>query len=126
LINVLAKDLSSNFLILLTTRPEEDIIRGLASLPKVQHIRMESIDKKSTTADLTALVIQELSSIGDELERDRPQMIWREELVKKTDDLFIWISTACRFIMNKGYELSQTAGVDSLGVSAITCACSPG
>jgi hypothetical protein len=29
-------------------------------------------------------------------------MIWREELVKKADDLFIWISTACRFIMNKG------------------------
>jgi AAA ATPase domain len=105
LIDVLAKELSdlpSNFHILLTARPEEDIIRGLASLPCVRHIRMENIDKKSTTADLTAFVMRELSGIGDQFEREWPQMIWREELVKKADDLFIWISTACRFIKNEG------------------------
>jgi WD40 repeat protein len=105
LIDVLAKELSdlpSNFRILLTARPEEDIIRGLASLPCVRHIRMESIDKTSTAADLTAFVTKELSSIGNEFEREWPQMIWREELVKKADELFIWISTACLFIKNKG------------------------
>ena len=106
LINVFAKELSdlpSNFRILLTARPEEDVIRGLASLPSVQHIRMESIDKKLITADLTSFVAKELSGIGDELEREWPQMEWQDELVKKAGDLFIWTSTACRFIINKGH-----------------------
>jgi hypothetical protein len=106
LINVFAKELSdlpSNFRILLTARPEEDVIRGLASLPSVQHIRMESIDKKLTIADLTSFVAKELSGIADELEMEWPQMGWQDELVRKAGDLFIWASTACRFIINKGH-----------------------
>jgi hypothetical protein len=103
LINVLAKELSDlpvNFRILLTVRPEEDIIRGLASLQSVQHIKMESIEKKSTKADLSAFIIEELSDIKNELERGWPG--WQDALVEKAGDLFIWISTACWFIKNEG------------------------
>jgi hypothetical protein len=105
LIKILANEiieLPANFRILLTSRPENDIMRILPSLPFVRHIRMESIDKESTKDDLSTFVLTELYEIKDELETEWPDMAWKDELVKRAGDLFIWISTACRFIKNEG------------------------
>jgi hypothetical protein len=105
LINVIAEEfleLPANFRLLLTTRPEKDIMRDLPSLPFVRHIAMENIDEKTTKADFSVFVLKELNDIKDELEMVWPHLTWRDELVERAGGLFIWISTACRFIKNEG------------------------
>jgi hypothetical protein len=94
--------LPTNIRILLTSRPEKDIIWDLPSLPFVRHIQMESIDKESTKKDFSTFVLTELYDIKDELEMEWPDVAWMDELVKRAGDLVIWISTACLFIKNEG------------------------
>jgi hypothetical protein len=104
-IHVLAEEfpkLPANFRLFITARPDDDILRGLASRPFSRHIRMEDIETHSTRADLSAYVVEQLAPINTALEAHWPQTQWRDELVNKAECLFIWISTACRFIRNEG------------------------
>jgi len=104
-IRVLAEEfpkLPANFRLFITARPDDDILRGLTSGPFSRHIRMEDIETHSTRADLSAYVVEQLAPISAVLEAHWPQMQWRDQLVNKAECLFIWISTACRFIMNEG------------------------
>jgi hypothetical protein len=83
-IHVLAEEfpkLPANFRLLITARPDDDIVRGLAFQPSSRHIQMEDIETQSTRADLSAFIVRELAPIKAIIEVDWPEMRWRDELV---------------------------------------------
>ena len=88
--------LPEEFRFLLTARPDKDIVRTLGSLEFVHHMRMEDVDSQSTKMDIRAFVQEELFDIAQKLEWPDKQSL--DTLVEVADELFIWASTACRFI----------------------------
>lgn len=95
LLSVLAdriSDLPSNFRFIVTSRPEEDIQTALRHNPRVFHKSMDSIDRTSTDVDITVFVQSELSAITS---LDPESCL---KLVLKSEGLFQWAFTACRFI----------------------------
>jgi AAA ATPase domain len=93
--------LPSNFRILITARPETDIEKALASKHHVFCKRMDTIDAKSTSDDILLYVQAQLSDI-EGLERRWPNRSWCLPLVERSEGLFQWAFTACRFITGDG------------------------
>lgn len=127
LLSVLAdriSDLPSNFRFIVTSRPEEDIQTALRHNPRVFHKSMDSIDRTSTDVDITAFVQSELSAITS---LDPESCL---KLVLKSEGLFQWAFTACRFIkgpVKRGWTpterlstiLSSSSNLDSLYFSIL-------
>jgi hypothetical protein len=93
--------LPSNFRILITARPESDIEKALALKQHVLCKRMETIDAKSTSDDISLYVQAQLSDV-EGLERKWPNKSWCLPLVDRSEGLFQWAFTACRFITGNG------------------------
>jgi hypothetical protein len=87
---------------LLTSRPEKDVIDKLGSLEFVHHIRMEEIDKDSTKNDISKFIHKELSDMVWPVDVEQLKEKVLNDLVKRAGELFIWASTACRFIRAEG------------------------
>ena len=100
LLDIFAKkvaDLPSNFRILITARPEDDIVEALSDHPHVFCKRMDAIDKASNEADITLFIESELSGIRS-LELEWPNRQWCRMLIESADGLFQWAATACRAV----------------------------
>ena len=95
------KDLPSNFRILITSRPEFDIENALALKNHVFCKRMDTIDIKSTEHDISLYFQAQLFDVRG-LDRQWPNKSWCPPLIEKSEGLFQWAFTACRFIKGNG------------------------
>ncbi|KAI0044424.1 hypothetical protein FA95DRAFT_1497030 [Auriscalpium vulgare] len=97
-------ELPSNFRIIITSRPEEDIVKFLVNCPHVYHQSMTDVSRESTNMDLLKYIRFQLQ---DEL--GQPLSIFQEEhyqcLVTRAEGLFQWAYVACHAI--KGYGKMQ-------------------
>jgi hypothetical protein len=110
ILDVLATDfakLPPNFRILVTSRPEPDIVQSLDIKEHVRWERMDNIDKASTDADISLFIQTQLSGIRD-LELEWPKQEWCDMLLKASDSLFQWASTACLAIKGSTGGLSAS------------------
>ena len=94
--------LPEDFRFLLTGHPDTDIVRTLGSLDFVHHMRMEDVDSELTKMDICAFVQEELYNIAQKPGPEWPDKQSLDMLLEVGDKLFIWASTACRFIKGKG------------------------
>jgi hypothetical protein len=102
-------ELPHNYRMILTARPEDDILSELHTVPHKVWQLMENVDTKSTYDDILAFIRFELS----ELRRLPPTLDLVEAasmLTELSQGLFIWASTACKFVKGegeKGYVFSD-------------------
>jgi energy-coupling factor transporter ATP-binding protein EcfA2 len=89
-------ELPSNYRILLTTRPEKDILDTFEGQSSVLCKHMEDIDLESTNQDISVFIEQELAGVID--------LKWCKQLTAKAEGLFQWAFTACLFIQGDGEE----------------------
>jgi WD40 repeat protein len=88
--------LPPNFRIFVTSRAEADIQDMFDNRQDVLHMRMDTIDQRSTDDDISLFVRSRLSKV-----KRLDQSLcteWCHQLVKKAEGLFQWASTACLFI----------------------------
>jgi len=100
LLDTLAKgisDLPSNIRILITARPERDIVIAFNSNQHILCKYMNNIDEASNKADITLFIETQLSDVRS-LELEWPNKCWCQKLVESSDGLFQWASTACQAI----------------------------
>jgi hypothetical protein len=100
LLDVLARaaaDLPTNFRILITARPERDILKALSDKQCIRYRHLDDIDKSSNEHDISLFIETTLSGIPS-LESKWPNKAWCRMLIGKADGLFQWVSTACRAI----------------------------
>lgn len=127
LLQVLSKsaaELPGNFRILVTTRPEPDIIASFKEKPSVQIQYVDAIDVAATDDDIVKFIRRELSDIASILEQRWPNGEWVKLLVVASNHLFQWAATACRAIRDglHGYHpterlhkfVTDASGLDSL------------
>ena len=110
LLDALAKGISnlpSNFRILMTARPEPDIVSAFKNNPHTLFKYMNSIDEASNTADI-ALFIETCLSDVSSLEDKWPNKRWCQMLVDSSQGLFQWASTACLAIKDPKGVLPET------------------
>lgn len=87
--------LPTNYRIIITTRPEQDI-ESCCKPPTALCKRMGDIAADETLADIRSYVsfrLEPISETLDELQRD-----WPDSLSKRSEGLFQWAETVCRFI----------------------------
>jgi uridine kinase len=96
-------ELPANVRILITARPVTDIVDRLSSLTSVRHMRMEDIPGTSTKADIRTFIQKELSNDAQGLGKSLDEQAL-DALVEMAGVLFIWASTACRFIKGEGED----------------------
>jgi len=100
LLDTLAKGISAlppNIRILITARPEWDIVGSFNSNRHILCKHMNTIDEASNKADITLFVETRLSDVRS-LELEWPNKRWCQMLVESSDGLFQWASTACQAI----------------------------
>ncbi len=87
--------------ILVTSRPEITIRLGFQHMPEIVHFRLDlrDIPRHIVEHDITVFLEQELGRIRDErLLRDWPSEHEIRLLVQRSDCLFIYAATVCRFV----------------------------
>ncbi|KIM87374.1 hypothetical protein PILCRDRAFT_814882 [Piloderma croceum F 1598] len=110
LLNALAKgisDLPSNFRMLITARPEPDIVDAFDGNQHIFCKYMNTIDEASNETDITLFIETQLSHIGS-LELEWPNKLWCRMLTQSSGGLFQWASTACRAIKEGKRSLYPT------------------
>jgi hypothetical protein len=120
LLNILAEgvsDLPPNFRILITARPEPDIVKAFSGNQHIFCKHMNTIDQASNEADITLFIETQLSAIGS-LELEWPNKHWCHMLIKSSDGLFQWASTACRAIKDGRGGLRPTERLNRFVSSA--------
>ena len=105
-------DLPSNFRILITTRPEPDIVIAFKNNRHILCKYMDTIDEASNKADITLFVESNLSGVSS-LEEKWPNKHWCQMLVDSSEGLFQWASTACQAIKDPRGVLPQTERLNS-------------
>jgi DNA polymerase III delta prime subunit len=103
LLDTLAKgisDLPPNIRILITARPEPDIIGTFDGIRHILCKHMNTIDEASNKADITLFVERQLSDVLS-LELEWPNKHWCQMLVESSGGLFQWASTACQAIKDR-------------------------
>lgn len=87
-------ELSGNYCILITSRPELDIVKALRLNSRVHWKDMQAIAQDSTFEDIAIFLQSQIpEEISLELEPN-----WCSQLVGKSEGLFQWASTACLFL----------------------------
>lgn len=124
-----ASDLPANFRILVTTRPEHDIIEAFDKKPYVELRYLDTMDKDATYEDITKFVQHRLSKIAHILDIRWPYRQWVILLVNASGHLFQWAATACRAIRDgpHGYDpterldkfVKDASGLDSLYIKIL-------
>ncbi|KIM79211.1 hypothetical protein PILCRDRAFT_74639, partial [Piloderma croceum F 1598] len=97
----MAASIPNNFRILITARPERDIVKAFSDNKYVFCKHLDNIDKYSNDRDISLFIETTLSGIPG-LELTWPNKSWCRMLLTASDGLFQWASTACRAI--KGGE----------------------
>jgi hypothetical protein len=104
ILQTLAKEipkLPANFRIILTSRPEVDIVNALQDSTHILSKHMETIDKQATAQDMSIFIQSSLNDVQIDIAG------WQDRLSHKAEGLFQWASTACRFIMEPGSDPSE-------------------
>jgi hypothetical protein len=94
--------LSPYFRFLVTSRPESDIVDALGdhNYAWVRPSRLDQVDQKSTNRDIWNFVhhhLLQVSMLKDEWIDD-----WADEITARSDQLFQWAFTACKYIIGDG------------------------
>ncbi|KIJ58802.1 hypothetical protein HYDPIDRAFT_101954, partial [Hydnomerulius pinastri MD-312] len=97
--------LPTNLRLLITARPESDILKILSS-SQVAHKQLDEVDTTMVDADIGEFVKDSLRDY-DELDLRWHDQEWCRLLVHHSQHLFQWASTACNFIKGEGF-----AGLD--------------
>ena len=87
--------------IIVTSRPEITIRLGFQHMPEIVHFRLDlrDIPRSIVEHDMTLFLEQELGRIRDErLLRNWPEKEDVQSLVQRSDCLFIYAATVCRFV----------------------------
>ncbi|KAL8725583.1 MAG: hypothetical protein Q9181_006365 [Wetmoreana brouardii] len=93
--------------IFITSRPEVAIRLGFKEMPEIIHydLDLRDIPREIVDHDISVYLRQELRSISLEQGLDDwPSEADLQALVLKTDCLFIYAATACRFIRDKSWD----------------------
>jgi len=93
-----AEELPSNFRILLTSRPEDDISQALRSSVHVMSIDMNNIHKSSINHDISIYISTRLAHFDHTFFDEHRLRI----LVDQSEGLFQWAFVACEFIQGHG------------------------
>jgi len=100
LLEVLAKragKLPSNFRILITARPETDIIKAFSGSRYTIFKPTDTLNNSSNEGDITLFIQTRLADVPS-LELEWPNQKWCRMLLEGANGLFQWASTACRAI----------------------------
>ncbi|KAH7902952.1 hypothetical protein BJ138DRAFT_1021338, partial [Hygrophoropsis aurantiaca] len=104
LLSVLSEKISTlpcNFRILITGRPESDIIQMLCPSEHLIVQYMDQISSPSTlNKDISQFIAKNLSSASEVLNKEW-QNEWIGLITEKSNGLFQWAFTACEFINNR-------------------------
>ncbi|KAF7971791.1 hypothetical protein HWV62_19923 [Athelia sp. TMB] len=107
-----ASDLPRNFRVLVTARPETDIVEAFSDPhPHLRHTCLDTIDEENIDLDIAAFIEDQLGPIIKALDKalsDREH--WVGMLVTGAKHSFQWAATTCRAIME--------AKEDSMGYAA--------
>ncbi|KAH7905937.1 WD40-repeat-containing domain protein [Hygrophoropsis aurantiaca] len=105
MLSVLSEKISSlpcNFRILITGRPESDIVQRLCPS---KNLVVQNIDQISSSSvlnnDISFFIENSLSSSSDTLNREWENKGWVKLMTEKSNGLFQWAFTACEFINNR-------------------------
>ncbi|KZP10859.1 WD40 repeat-like protein [Athelia psychrophila] len=106
-----ASKLPRNFRILITARPEDDILKLSEKLPNSQHQTIKTTDE-AMDADISTYMRKELFDYEEDLQGNLrcANGAGINMLVKGSGHLFEWAATACRVIQNRR-KGSSPAGV---------------
>lgn len=125
-----ASELPANFRILVTTRPEHDIIEAFDKTPYVELRYLDTMDKDATHEDIAKFLRHKLSKIAHILDIRWPNGQWVILLVNASDHLFQWAATACRAILGglQGYHpterldkfVKDASGLDNLYIEILS------
>ena len=104
-----AKDLTAVRLrVILTSRPEVAIRLGFQVMPEITHqnLDLRDIPREIVKHDISEFMRHELGKIRDTrgLPTDWPNETIIRRLVEKSDCLFIYAATACRFVGNQNWN----------------------
>ncbi|KAG8215380.1 WD40-repeat-containing domain protein [Butyriboletus roseoflavus] len=94
-------NLPTNLRFLITARPERDILDKLPSGPQIVHKQMGDIAQDIVDEDIDKFIRHSLHQYT-ELESAWPNQEWCRLLVRHSQHLFQWASTACKFIEGDG------------------------
>ncbi|KAG6374160.1 hypothetical protein JVT61DRAFT_4810 [Boletus reticuloceps] len=100
-------NLPTNLRFLITTRPESDILAALPPGPQIVHKQMSDIPDNVVDGDIYKFIRHSLHQYT-ELESSWPNEEWCWLLVRHSQHLFQWASTACSFI--KGFGIGLNPG----------------
>ena len=100
------RKLPTNLRLLITSRPEEDIVRTLSTLPPVVRKHIGDVPDTVIDKDIQRFIYHSLHQYA-ELESSWPNQEWCRLLVRHSQHLFQWAATACRFI-----EGIESGGLD--------------
>ncbi|KAG6377914.1 WD40-repeat-containing domain protein [Boletus reticuloceps] len=90
-----------NLRFLITARPEKDILDELASSPQIVHKQLGDVAEEVVDEDIRKFIRHSLHRYT-ELESAWPNQVWCRLLVRHSQHLFQWASTARRFIEGDG------------------------
>lgn len=95
-------ELPVNLRFLITSRPDDDILKVLLRLKAVRVVNLDEVDPNVTT-DIQKFIDHELGDLP-QLRQKWPHKEWLPQLTSKSGQLFQWASTACKFIRGDGEE----------------------
>ncbi|KIM75554.1 hypothetical protein PILCRDRAFT_669545 [Piloderma croceum F 1598] len=120
LLAILAKSVSelpSNFRVLITARPERDIVYAFNDNRHILCKYMDAIDEASNEADINLFIETQLSDIRS-LDLKWPNKLWCRLLTQSSGGLFQWASTACRAVQDRKPGLLPAERLDRFVSSA--------
>lgn len=101
-------ELPPNFRIIITSRPESDILKTLKSCSHVFCKYMEDIGIESTNRDIFKFIQSSISTENKSyLNEHWKEDHWCQLLIEKAEGLFQWASTACLFMESDFYTVVE-------------------
>ena len=95
---IIERKLPTNLRFLISTRPENDILNAFPSGPQAIRRDLGDIPEAVVDKDIERFIHHSLHQYA-ELELLWPGQEWCRLLVRHSQHLFLWASTACRFIL---------------------------
>ena len=104
--HITERKLPANLRFLITARPERDILDALPAGPQIVRIHLGDVPQATIDEDIGKFIHHSLRGYS-ELESCWPNQEWCHLLVRLSQRLFQWASTACKFIRG-----DDSAGLD--------------
>ena len=98
---IIERKLPTNLRFLIATRPENEILNAFPFGPQVVRKDLGDIPEAVVDKDIERFIHHSLGQYA-ELDLLWPNQEWRQLLVHRSQHLFLWAATACRFIQGVG------------------------